>query len=347
MSGQKPIDLDAVVNGNRRQLARLLTAVENETIFGKQALDSLFKLTGQAHLIGVTGSPGAGKSSFVNQVTKYFRKQYPDLQIAIIAVDPSSPFTGGALLGDRVRMRDLAGDAGVFIRSMASRGALGGLARTTFAMTHVLDAAGFDVVMIETVGAGQSEVDITRLAHTTIVVESPGMGDDIQANKAGILEIADLLVVNKADHPMADNTVRALTTMLEFAHPSTMTAVDRLHHRMLAFEAVKLDEPDEKQKTDLMWEVPVFKTVSTEGVGIEQVGEKILEHARFLKAQGQWKKREAARLQEALNDLLLEAFSKRWQAGIKPAVITEVIEAMLNRRISPGQALNLLLENGG
>ncbi len=347
MSMRRTIDLNAVVNGNRRDLARLLTAVENETEFGKQALDFLFKFTGQAHIIGVTGSPGAGKSSFVNQLTKYYRKNFPEKQIAILAVDPSSPFTGGALLGDRVRMRDLSGDPGVFIRSMASRGALGGLSRMTFALAQILDAAGFEMIIIETVGAGQSEVDITRLAHTTIVLESPGMGDDIQANKAGILEIADLLVVNKADHPMADNTVRALTTMLEFAHPAKMTAVDRLHHRLLVFDMLEVDLKQDQAEQGTIWETPVLKTISTRGEGIDEVGKKILEHARFLKARGEWKKREAVRLQEALNDLLLEAFSKRWRSGIEPETIARVIEKMLNREVSPGQALAILLENGG
>jgi putative protein kinase ArgK-like GTPase of G3E family len=160
----------------------------------------------------VTGSPGAGKSTVVNALVKTLRQQ--DVRVGIIAVDPTSPFTGGALLGDRVRMRDLSGDPGVYIRSMASRGSLGGLARATASVIKVLDAAGFDYVLVETVGAGQAEVDIANAAHTTIVIEAPGMGDEIQSIKAGILEIADILVVNKADRPGADRTVRSLKMML-------------------------------------------------------------------------------------------------------------------------------------
>src|SRR6185369_11953821 len=186
----------SVINGDRLALARLLTQVENNASEGRDALIELFPNTGEAHLIGVTGAPGTGKSSLVNQLALHYRKA-EDKKIAIVAVDPSSPFTGGAVLGDRVRMRDLSGDANVFIRSMASRGSLGGLAQATANMAQVFDAAGFDIVIIETVGAGQSEVDVARLAHTTLVVEAPGLGDDIQAIKAGILEIADILVVNK------------------------------------------------------------------------------------------------------------------------------------------------------
>ena len=198
---------EQLLSGNRLALTRLLTQVENDTPEGRAALTELFPHTGKAHLIGVTGAPGTGKSSLVNQLALHFRKQ-EERRVAIVAVDPSSPFTGGAVLGDRVRMRDLAGDPGVFIRSMASRGSLGGLARATAGLVQVFDAAGFDIVLIETVGAGQAEVEIARLAHTTLVVEAPGLGDDIQAIKAGILEIADILVVNKADRPGVESTLR-------------------------------------------------------------------------------------------------------------------------------------------
>ena len=206
----EPMDLIAdLLGGSRLALSRLLTQVENDTPAGRQALSQLFPYTGRAHLIGVTGAPGTGKSSLVNQLARVYRvgegfgnpASGVPRRVAIVAVDPTSPFTGGAILGDRVRMRDLAGDPGVFIRSMATRGSLGGLARTTAGMVQVFDAAGFELILIETVGAGQSEVDIARLAHTTLVVEAPGLGDDIQAIKAGILEIADILVINKADRP--------------------------------------------------------------------------------------------------------------------------------------------------
>src|ERR1051325_10299707 len=188
----------AVINGDRLALARLLTQVENNAADGRDALIELFPHTGRAHMIGVTGAPGTGKSSLVNQLALHYRKN-ADQKVAIVAVDPSSPFTGGAVLGDRVRMRDLSGDEGVFIRSMASRGSLGGIAQKTAALVQVFDAAGYDIIMIETVGAGQNEVEIASLAHTTVVVEAPGLGDEIQAMKAGILEIADVLVIIKAD----------------------------------------------------------------------------------------------------------------------------------------------------
>ena len=174
------LQTQSVLEGNRLSLSRLLTQVENDSPEGRDALAELFPHTGRAHLIGVTGAPGTGKSSLVNQLTLYYRKEQTK-KVAIIAVDPSSPFTGGAVLGDRVRMRDLSGDNGVFIRSMASRGSLGGLAKATTGVVQAFDAAGYEVIIIETVGAGQAEVDIASLAHTTLVIEAPGLGDDIQA----------------------------------------------------------------------------------------------------------------------------------------------------------------------
>src|SRR5574341_1305654 len=227
---------DSVLRGERLALARLLSQVENNTADGRAALVELFPHTGRAHLIGVTGAPGTGKSSLVNQLTLHYRRQ-DKKRIAIVAVDPSSPFTGGAVLGDRVRMRDLSGDEGVFIRSMASRGSVGGLAQKTAAFVQVFDAAGYEIIIIETVGAGQGEVDIARLAHTTVVVEAPGLGDDIQAIKAGILEIADVLVINKADRPGADTTVRSLKAMLELGHPASRNQLLAHHGQLVRVEA--------------------------------------------------------------------------------------------------------------
>ena len=336
--------MQGVLAGNRRALARALTEVENDSQVGREALDELFPHSGTAHLIGVTGSPGAGKSSLVNQMTRLLRapEEGEPKKVAIVAVDPSSPFTGGAILGDRIRMRDIVDDEGVFIRSMASRGHLGGIARTTSGLVRVLDAAGFDIILIETVGAGQSEVDVARLAHTTIVVEAPGMGDDIQAIKAGILEIADILVVNKADHPLADNTMRALRASLEFAKPGQLSAIDRFHHRELAFEPVVMDlETVEEAKTH--WTTPVLKTVSTEGVGIEAVVEALHAHASYLRGNGQWHLRDAARLQEELNELLMAAFAAEWRKKVDQSRIEAVLGEMLERKLSPGSAAEKLL----
>ena len=197
--------------GNRRALARTISLVEDGGPEARALLAALYPHTGRGHVIGITGAPGTGKSTLVNALAKAYRQQ--GRTVGIIAVDPTSPFSGGALLGDRVRMRDLAGDPGVFIRSMATRWSLGGLARTTADVIAVLDAAGFDRILVETVGVGQAEVDIAGAAHTTIVVEAPGMGDEVQAIKAGVLEIADLFAVNKADREGADHTVMALQMM--------------------------------------------------------------------------------------------------------------------------------------
>jgi LAO/AO transport system kinase len=340
------VDVQGVLTGNRRALARALTEVENDSPAGREALDALFPYSGKAHLVGVTGSPGAGKSSLVNQLTRLLRKPGQDepKKVAIVAVDPSSPFTGGAILGDRIRMRDIVDDEGVFIRSMASRGHLGGIARTTSALVRVLDAAGFDLILIETVGAGQSEVDIARLAHTTIVVEAPGMGDDIQAIKAGILEIADILVVNKADHPLADNTMRALSASLEFAKPGQLSAIDNFHHRELAFEPVKLDQISDED-VNKNWTPPVLKTVSTDGIGIVEVVTAIGDHASFLKDQGLWQLRDAARLQEELNELLMAALAEEWRKKVDQNKIEAVLGEMLERKISPQSAAVELLSS--
>lgn len=316
--------VDQVLAGQRLALARLITLLENEDPAGRAALDRLFAHTGRAHIIGVTGSPGAGKSSLVNQLARSFRHPAAEVQpltVAIIAVDPTSPFTGGALLGDRVRMRDLAGDAGVFIRSMASRGALGGLARATAAAAQALDAAGFDVILIETVGAGQAEVDIARLAHTTLVVEAPGMGDDIQAIKAGILEIADILVVNKADRPGAENTLRALRGMLENGRNSAGG-----------------------------WQTRLVATVATEQRGIAELRAAIDAHAAHLRAGSAWAERDQARLQAELEALVQRELVARWRAGLSPADYQQTLKRLAARELSPYQALEQLLaqaERGG
>lgn len=323
----------SVLAGDRLSLARLLTQVENDSAEGRAALAELFPHTGGAHLIGVTGAPGTGKSSLVNQLALHYRKQ-ADKRVAIVAVDPSSPFTGGAVLGDRVRMRDLSGDPNVFIRSMASRGSLGGLAQATAGMVQVFDAAGFDVILIETVGAGQSEVDIARLAHTTLVVEAPGLGDDIQAIKAGILEIADILVINKADRPGVENTEKALKSTLELAHPT-----QRVFHHHGRYSDATVEAPVDAK----MWIPPIQKTVSTEGKGIPELVEAIARHAEHLRTSGDWAVRERARLEVELEILIQEALVARFREEVPEQRIQQVIDQMLKRDLSPWEAVQSLL----
>ena len=324
---------ESVLEGNRLALARLLTQVENNSSEGRAALAELFPHTGKAHLVGVTGAPGTGKSSLVNQLALYYRKN-EDRRIAIIAVDPSSPFTGGAVLGDRVRMRDLSGDSGIFIRSMASRGSVGGIAQATASLTQVFDAAGFDMIIIETVGAGRSEVDVARLAHTTIVVEAPGLGDDIQAIKAGILEIADILVINKADRPGVENTERALRSTLELAHPTKR--IFRHHGQAMTVNAAQnADSP--------MWIPPINKTVATEGKGIAELAESIARHVGHLHDSGDWAARDRARLGSELEALLRETLMGRFLETISQERYEETMQNVLNRNISPYEAVHFLL----
>lgn len=324
-----------ILNGNRLALAKLLTKIENNAPEGQSALIELFSHTGKAHLIGVTGAPGTGKSSLVNQLALHYRKT-ENKKIAILAVDPSSPFTGGAVLGDRVRMRDLSGDANIFIRSMATRGSLGGLAQSTANMTQAFDAAGFDIIIIETVGAGQSEVDIAKLAHTTIVVEAPGLGDEIQAIKAGILEIADILVVNKADRPGVENTEKALKTMLELAHPT-----ERIfqHHG----SAMRTVAPVQKASSSLMWIPPIKRTVSTEGTGIAEVVESITKHAEHLRISGDWSLRDRTRLQVELEALIQNSLMNRFREDVSEKKYQEVVEKISQRNLSPYEAVKMLL----
>ena len=325
----------AVLNGDRLALSRLLTQVENDAPEGRAALIELFPHTGKAHLIGVTGAPGTGKSSLVNQLALHYRKT-DHKRVAIVAVDPSSPFTGGAVLGDRVRMRDLSGDTGVFIRSMATRGSLGGLAQSTANMAQVFDAAGFDKVIIETVGAGQSEVDVARLAHTTLVVEAPGLGDDIQAIKAGILEIADILVVNKADRPGVENTEKALKSMLELAHPT-----ERIfqHHG----STMRMVAPKQDASSAPLWIPPILRTVSTEGKGIVELAEAIARHVAHLTQSGDWAVRERARLEVELDALIREELVSRFRRDVPQMQYENALEKIIQRELSPGEAVKLLM----
>jgi LAO/AO transport system kinase len=324
--------VEAVRSGDRLALARLITKIENRSPDGLQALDALFPFTGHAHLVGVTGSPGSGKSTLVNHLVRALRdggKTTPPPTVAVIAVDPTSPFSGGALLGDRVRMGDLAGDTGVFIRSMASRGALGGLAHATSAVTRVVDAAGFDIIIIETVGAGQTEVEIARLAHTIIVVEAPGMGDDIQAIKAGILEIADILVVNKSDRPGAENAVNALRSMLELARS--------------AWAGDEITNEADCSSQNHSWRPPILQTIATQSTGMEALLDAIQDHWDYLIASGERLHREQERLQSELNHLLQAALVANLHANVPDDAYQEYIYRLTQREISPQRAVQELL----
>jgi LAO/AO transport system kinase len=278
---------DAALAGDRRSLARLLTAVENRTPTAEIALRRLYPRAGAAHLVGITGPPGSGKSTLVAALIEELRAR--ERTVAVLAVDPSSPITGGALLGDRVRMQRHAGDDGVFIRSMAARGHAGGLAPTSTAAAAVLDAAGFDVVLLETVGTGQSEVEVAAAADTTVVLEAPEMGDEVQAIKAGLLEVADIVVVNKGDRPGAQRTASQLRAML--------VAVPR---------AVRRGEPATAPRTP-----EVLLTTATSGDGIPQLLDALDRHratsdgreqARLTRAEAQVWAIVADRLQGQLRD---------------------------------------------
>ena len=283
-------------NGNTRALARAISLVENRSKEASSLLQQLFPSTGRARTIGITGSPGAGKSSLVDRLAAAYRQDNP--QVGIIAVDPSSPFTGGAILGDRIRMNALATDPGIFIRSMATRGSLGGLAGATADVVRVLDAAARDPIFVETVGVGQDEVDIAKLADVSVVVLVPGMGDDVQALKAGIMEIGDIFVINKCDRPGVEKMERAILALLSLAHRSDG------------------------------WIPPVIKTVATEGRGVDELKKQIDDYVeRFSNGEQRLsRKREAAR--EQLAALLRERLV---QTAISAAFPGEALDHILDK----------------
>jgi len=298
--------------GDRRALARLVTLIENGAPESREALATLHTYGGHAHIIGVTGSPGAGKSTLVTQLTRELRRR--DMRVAIVAVDPTSPFSGGAILGDRIRMQDLVGDPNVFIRSMASRGSVGGLAAATRDVVRTLDAAHFDVIIIETVGAGQAEVEIVRAAQSIVVVTVPGMGDDIQALKAGILEIADVFCVNKADRPGADQAAAELRMLLS------------LDSRRDAGE----------------WRPPILKTVAATGENVPALADALGEHLAHLRASGKLMERGARQARSEILALLYQSLLSRIDSTIGPEQFEYLVTAVATRTTDPYSAASTI-----
>ncbi len=300
-----------VLKGDRRALTRVITYVENGYPEGREAIRELFPHSGCAHVVGITGPTGAGKSTLVGAIAREMRRRGQTL--GIVAVDPTSPFSHGAILGDRIRMQDLTSDPGIFIRSMATRGALGGLAATTDDVVTVLDAAGKDVVMVETVGAGQDEVEIADTAHTTIVINIPGAGDEMQAIKAGILEIADILVVNKADRPSAESLVKQLRMSL---------SLDR----------------------SAGWEVPILKTVAHKEQGITELVDAVERHRAYIAESGRL---EEMRQHRARRQLLAVVQAMLLQSITGPATedgrLTALVEAIAARELDPHTAAERLI----
>jgi LAO/AO transport system kinase len=290
--------IERLRSGDARSLARAISMVENRSTGWAELLKALFPQTGHARILGLTGAPGAGKSTLVDQLAKHYRKQ--DRTVGIIAVDPTSPYTGGAILGDRIRMQDHFSDPGIYIRSMATRGSLGGLARTTADVATVMDASGRDLIMIETVGVGQDEVDIVRLADVTVVILVPGMGDDVQSIKAGIMEIADIFVINKSDREGADRVEREI--------------------RALQSLAMRNDH----------WTPPIVKTVASDGTGISELVGAIAEYEAYLQKENlvlqhnieNWQER----LIEMLRDALLEKAREQMEDGNAARYAAEVAE---------------------
>jgi LAO/AO transport system kinase len=305
--------VDRLLAGDRRAAARLVTLMEDGGPLAREAIAALYPHTGHAHIIGVTGSPGTGKSTLVYELAKEFRSR--GKTVGIIAVDPTSPFSGGALLGDRIRMQKLSTDEGIFIRSMASRGQLGGLARATGDAIKVLDAFGSDLVLVETVGAGQSEVEIARAAHTVIVVDAPGLGDDIQAIKAGLFEIADIFVINKADRDGADRSFLTLQMMLDLEEDNT---------------------PGE-------WRPPLLKTIALQGEGSAVLADAVERHLAHLRDSGQLHVRNTRLAQEELRRILSHELLDRLLGRVSSAEWDSLTQGIAERTIDPYAAADRLL----
>jgi LAO/AO transport system kinase len=303
---------ERLVAGDKRALARAITLIENDDPAGWELVREVFPRTGRARIIGLTGPPGVGKSTLIGALTAEMRKA--DREVAVLSIDPSSPFTRGALLGDRIRLSDHFLDAGVFIRSMASRGALGGLSESTLQAALLMDASGKDDVFIETVGVGQAEIDIVDHGDTVVLVLMPGSGDSIQALKAGVMEIPDVIVVNKADHPMTDTMVREIRGVLSLG-PSTS------------------------------WRVPIVRTEATRGEGVAELAEKIAEHRDHIEAEGTLEKRRARNLRNEVLELAAARMRRELESDVAddPSV-RDLLDRVVKRELDPASAAKELLE---
>jgi len=303
---------EGVLSGDNRSLARAISLVEREDPAAERVLADLYGSTGNARIVGITGPPGAGKSTLVSGMAKHYRRQHK--RIGIVAVDPTSPFSGGAILGDRIRMAELYTDRGVFIRSMATRGFMGGLAKATNDVVDLLDAAGFDMILVETIGVGQDEVEVIRTVQTNVVVLVPGMGDDIQAIKAGIMEIGDIFVVNKADRQGADKTVTEVTMMMSLV----------------------------EEHGD--WLPPIVKTIASRGEGIVELEDALQKHFEYLRSSGELDRRNRERVRIRLETLLKEKFMDRLVGGALTAEDYEkIVDDVVRKRNNPHDAAENVL----
>ena len=333
--------IDRLLQGDRLALARAISRVEDEADDAAGIVQAVFAHTGaagrkgRAAIIGVTGASGTGKSTLVSALAESYRDI--GLTVGVLAVDPTSPFSGGALLGDRVRMTKHSGDTGVFIRSMATRSGVGGLAKASADALLLLDAAGFDRILLETVGAGQAEVEIASVADSVVVVEAPGMGDEVQAIKAGLLEIADLFAVNKADRKGADRTVAALEMMLETAGDATQTL---LHHGQFMDAGAAGAEDSEGG-----WSIPVVKTVAVSGGGVTQLRDALERHRTWLHESGALAERERMRLERMLQTLVEAELRARMARAFPPALRRSLVERMQRRQIDPYSAAAHVVKN--
>lgn len=300
-----------VLAGDRRSIAKAITMVESKAPEAKKLVSLIYPHTGKAHVIGLTGPGGSGKSTLIEKMVREYRRR--GKTVGVVAVDPTSPFTGGAFLGDRIRMQELSTDEGVFIRSMATRNYAGGIAKTTKDAVKVLDAAGKDVVIVETVGAGQSEVEIVKVAHTIVVVHAPGLGDEIQAIKAGLMEIADIFVVNKADRENAEKAVMDLQAMLQLGDK------------------------------EAAWKTPILKTAAITGEGVPQLIEKIEEHRIFLQ-KGLGFKRKLGKAEAELVDAIKETLANSIVEELKKeGKFEKILREIVDRKIDPASAAEKLL----